>query len=267
MRFSTTAVLALPALALAEQQIPLLDKVKGFFNQATASVASVIPSAPSVPSAPVEAAAAKAAAAVQHPLTLENWKEVLTVDPTVSAPATQEWLIFVTGGNSTCYGFCGPAEKAWNASTAVIAAAPSSPKLGYLDCEKENILCNSWSIGAPSLIKFRIPKPLADQSAPVPEYRYKPLNRTSTTTETFKELVLQNKIDEITPYEGPFHPFNGVMQQYNLAIPYGYVTWGFAKMPSWLPMILISFFSRTFMSKRMNPGAAAQGGAAPAAAR
>ena len=114
MRFSTTAVLALPALALAEQQIPLLDKVKGFFNQATASVASVIPSAPSVPSAPVEAAAAKAAAAVQHPLTLENWKEVLTVDPTVSPPATTEWLVFVTGGNSTCYGFCGPAEKAWN---------------------------------------------------------------------------------------------------------------------------------------------------------
>ena len=60
MRFSTTAVLALPALALAEQQIPLLEKVKGFFNQATASVASVIPSAPSVPSAPVAAAAAKA---------------------------------------------------------------------------------------------------------------------------------------------------------------------------------------------------------------
>lgn len=114
MRFSSSVVLALPALALAEQQIPLLDKVKGFFNQATASVASVLPSAPSVPSAPVEAAAAKAAAAVQHDLTLENWKEVLTVDPTVSAPATQEWLIFVTGGNSTCYGFCGPAEKAWN---------------------------------------------------------------------------------------------------------------------------------------------------------
>lgn len=117
MRFSTTAVLALPALALAEQQIPLLEKVKGFFNQATASVASVIPSAPSVPSSPVAAAAAKAAAAVQHNITLENWKETLTIDPTVSAPATQEWLIFVTGGNSTCYGFCEPAEKAWNVST------------------------------------------------------------------------------------------------------------------------------------------------------
>lgn len=117
MRFSSSVVLALPALAVAEQQIPLLDKVKGFFNQATASVASVIPSAPSMPTAPMEAAAAKAAEAVQYELTLENWKEVLTVDPTVSAPATQEWLVFVTGGNSTCYGFCGPSEKAWNVCT------------------------------------------------------------------------------------------------------------------------------------------------------
>jgi len=269
MRFSTTAVLALPALALAEQQIPLLEKVKGFFNQATASVASVIPSAPSVPSAPVAAAAAKAAAAVQHNITLENWKETLTIDPTVSAPATQEWLIFVTGGNSTCYGFCEPAEKAWNASAPVIAAMPSSPKLGFIDCERENILCNSWSVGPPTLIKLRIPKPLADQSAPVPEVRFKQLNRTSTTTETFKELVLDNKFDEILPYEGVFHPFNGALQQYGLAIPYAYVTWAFAKMPSWLPMILISFFSRTFMSKRMNPGAAQQGtaAAAPPAAR
>lgn len=88
----------------------------------------------------------------------------------------------------------------------LIAAQPSSPKLGFIDCEKENIFCNSWSVGAPSLIKFRIPKPLADQSAPVPEFRYKPLNRTSTTTETFKELVINNQIDAIPPYEGLFHP-------------------------------------------------------------
>jgi hypothetical protein len=259
MRFSSTLLLALPALAVAEEQVPLLDRVKGFFNKATAAVSSSIPAAPS---APVEAAAAKAAEAVQYPLTLENWKDVLTVDPTVSAPATQEWLIFATGGNSTCYGFCGPVTKAWNASVPLIAAQPNAPKLGYIDCETENILCNSWSIGAPSLYHFRIPKPLADQSAPVPEVRYRPLNRTSTTTETFKTLILNKELESIPPYEGIFHPFNGALQQYNLAIPYGYATWGLAKMPSWLPMILISFFSRTFMGKRMNPQPRA--GAAPA---
>ena len=93
----------------------MLEKIKGFFNQATAAVSSSIPS---MPSAPVDStatkAAANAAAAIQYPLTLENWKEVLTVDPTVSPPTTQDWLIFATGGNSTCFGLCGNATKAWN---------------------------------------------------------------------------------------------------------------------------------------------------------
>lgn len=260
MRFSSTLVLALPALALAEEQVPLLDKIKGFFNQATAAVSSAIPAAPSAPvDAAANKAAAKAAEAIQHPITLENWKEVLTVDPTASTPTTQEWLIFVTGGNSTCFGFCGNATKAWNASLPILAAKPNAPKFAYLDCETENILCNSWSVGAPSLYYFQIPKPLADQSAPVPTVRYRPLNRTSTTTETFKTLIVDNEIEKVEPYEGIFHPFNGQLQQFNLAIPYGYVTWAFSKMPSWMPMILISFLSRSFMSKRMSGPTAPQG--------
>jgi hypothetical protein len=117
MRFSSTLLLALPAIAVAEEQIPLLDKVKGFFNKATAAVSSSIPAVPSAPiNAATNKAASKAAAAIQHPITLENWKEVLTVDPTASPPTTQDWLIFITGGNSTCFGLCGNATKAWNVS-------------------------------------------------------------------------------------------------------------------------------------------------------
>jgi hypothetical protein len=120
MRVSSSLLLALPALAVAEEQIPLLDKVKGFFNKATAAVSSSIPSMPSAPvDSATDKAAAKAAAAVQYPLTLENWKEVLTVDPTVSPPTTQDWLIFATGGNSTCFGLCGNATKAWNVRIAL----------------------------------------------------------------------------------------------------------------------------------------------------
>ncbi|CBX93548.1 hypothetical protein IAQ61_009238 [Plenodomus lingam] len=253
MRFSSPLLLALPALAVAEQQqIPLLDKIKGFFSQATAAVSSAIPSVPSSPvEAAKEAAAAKVVEVIQHPLTLENWKEVLTVDPTASPPTTQDWLVFSTGGNSTCFGLCANVTKAWNASLPLIAAAPNPPKFAYLDCETENILCNSWSIGAPSLYYFQIPKPLADQSAPVPTVRYQPLNRTSTTVDTIKKLILDKEIEKVEPYEGIFHPFNGALQQYNLAVPYGYATWGFSKMPSWMPMIIISFLSRSFMSKRM----------------
>lgn len=77
--------------------------------------------------------------------------------------------------------------------------------------------------------------------------RYQPLNRTSTTAQTLKELIVDNEIEKVAPYEGIFHPFNGELQKFNLAIPYGYVTWGFSKMPSWLPMIVVSFLSRSFM--------------------
>ncbi|KAH4192581.1 hypothetical protein HBI65_046140 [Parastagonospora nodorum] len=255
MRFSSSLLLALPAIAVAEEQIPLLDKVKGFFNKATAAVSSSIPAVPSNPiDAATNKAASAAASAIQHPITLENWKEVLTVDPTASPPTTQDWLIFVTGGNSTCFGMCANATKAWNTSLPVLAAKSNAPKFAYLDCEKENILCNSWSVGAPSIYYFSIPKPLADQSAPVPTVRYQPLNRTSTTAQTLKELIVDNEIEKVVPYEGIFHPFNGELQKFNLAIPYGYVTWGFSKMPSWLPMIVVSFLSRSFMGKRMNPG-------------
>jgi hypothetical protein len=265
MRFTSSLLLALPAIAVAEEQVPILDKVKGFFNKATAAVSSSIPAAPSNPiNAAAEKAASTAAAAIQHPITLENWREVLTVDPTASPPTTQDWLIFITGGNSTCFGMCGNATKAWNvcaaisttlsavltwhqASLPVLAAKSNAPKFAYLDCEKENILCNSWSVGAPSLYYFQIPKPLADQSAPVPTVRYHPLNRTSTTGQTYKALIVDNGIEKVAPYEGVFHPFNGELQKFNLAIPYAYVTWGFSKMPSWLPMIVVSFLSRSFM--------------------
>jgi len=270
MRFSSSILLALPAIAVAEEQIPILDKVKGFFSKATAAVSSAIPAVPSAPiNAATEKAASKAAAAIQHPITLENWKEVLTVDPTASPPTTQDWLIFITGGNTTCFGLCGNATKAWNASLPVLAAKANAPKFAYLDCEQENILCNSWSVGCPALYYFQIPKPLADQSAPYPTVRYQPLNRTSTTAQTYKELIVDNKIEEVVPYEGFFHPFSGEIQKYNLAIPYGYITWGFSKMPSWLPMILISFFSRSIMGKRMNPAPAQArpAAAAPASAR
>lgn len=269
MRFSSTLLLALPALAVAEEQVPLLEKVKGFFNKATAAVSSAVPAAPSNPiKAATDKASSKAAAAIQHTLTLENWREILTVDPTASPPTTQDWLIFVTGGNTTCYGLCANATKAWNASLPVLAAKSNAPKFAYLDCEEETLLCNSWSVGAPSLYHFSIPKPLADQSAPVPVVRYQPLNRTSTTAQTFKNLIVDNEIEKVAPYEGLFHPFNGELQKFNLAVPYAYVTYYFSKMPSWLPMILISFFSRSIMGNRMNPSPPArQGGAAPAAAR
>jgi uncharacterized protein YfaP (DUF2135 family) len=106
---STSLLLAFSALALAEEQVPLVDKLKGWFSQAASAVSSAVPAAPS----PADAARAKVADQIQHELTLENWKETLTVDPTTTAPTTQEWLVYINGGNTTCYGFCGNTTKAW----------------------------------------------------------------------------------------------------------------------------------------------------------
>lgn len=264
MRVTSALLLALPALALAEDQIPLQDKVKSWFGKLTDAVSSAVPAA--VPSAPVEATAAKVAEHVQHHLTLENWKDVLTKDSTASAPTTQDWVVYINGGNLTCFGHCGNATKAWNVcirpetplssnrkltghqeTVALLSAKPKAPKFATIDCDEEPILCNSWSVGPPSIYYFNIPKPLADQSAPAPTVRYIPLRRNATTVETLKALIVDKEYEKTAPYEGPWHPFNGVLAQYNLAVPVGYVLWGFNKMPSWLPMILISFLSRSFM--------------------
>ncbi|KAF2202085.1 hypothetical protein GQ43DRAFT_392898 [Delitschia confertaspora ATCC 74209] len=261
MRFSSSLLLALSVTVFAEEQIPLANKVKGWWNKVASTV-------PSTPSAPVAATAAKVASSVQHELTPENWKTVLTRDPTASAPTTQEWMVFITGANATCYGFCENASQAWNESVAVLSAAPRSPKFAVLDCEKYPVLCNSWSVGPPTIYYMSIPKPLADQSAPAPTVRYIPLSRNATVTavaSNITRLVANKEYENYEPYEGYWHPFNGLLAQYGLAMPIGYVLWGFSKMPSWLPMILISLMSRGFMNRRMPQGNAPAAPAAPAA--
>jgi hypothetical protein len=132
-------------------------------------------------------------------------------------------------------------------SLPLLSVTPNAPKFAILDCEAQPVLCNSWAVGPPSLYYFQVPKPLADQSAPAPTARYIPLNRTSTTVDTIKTLVLDKGFENTEPYEGLWHPFNGKLQEFGLAVPVGYAVWGFSKMPSWLPMILISFLSRSFM--------------------
>jgi hypothetical protein len=127
MRPSSALVLAFAASAVAQDQVPLLDKIKGFFNQATAAISSAVPAAPSNPA---KAASAKAAESIQHELSLENWKEVLTVDPTVSTPTTQDWLVYITGGNATCFGQCGNTTAAWNVRL---------PSPSRFDCDTVNI--------------------------------------------------------------------------------------------------------------------------------
>jgi hypothetical protein len=92
-----------------------------------------------------------------------------------------------------------------------------------------------------------LPKPLADQTKPATTVRWIPLNRTTVTASDIYELSTKQKYLETAPYEGYFHPFDGLLATTGANVPIAWAMWGMAKMPSWLPMILISFLSRQFM--------------------
>ncbi|OCK85750.1 hypothetical protein K432DRAFT_286154 [Lepidopterella palustris CBS 459.81] len=243
MRCASRLLLALPALALAQEQFPIADKIKGWLNQAQSFISSAVPAVPST----MDAGAAKVAEHVEIFLTLDNWQSVLAADPSATTAGPDDWMVYITGGNRTCYGLCGNATIAWNESVALLSALPTAPKFAVLDCEEQPILCNAWSVGPPSIYYMSIPHALADQSTPATTVRWIPLNRTSVIASDITTLVTKQAYKNTEPYEGIWHPFNGLIAQYDLALPVGYVVWGFSKMPSWLPMIAISFLSRSFM--------------------
>ncbi|KAL1969545.1 hypothetical protein VTN77DRAFT_8983 [Rasamsonia byssochlamydoides] len=246
MRLSPLLAL-LPALAAAQDQIPLADQLKGWFNKAKA----FIPSAS--PAAPVEKAAEKVVEKTVTPLNLSNWQSIL--EPS-SQP--QDWIIYITGGNKTCFGRCGTADKAFNESVPLFAADPTSPNLGYLNCEKEHILCSIWAAGAPSVWHLQLPQVQAGEPRPAVPLHIVNLNTTAVTPETIYKIHSEKTYEKEAPYEGALHPFDGWLAQYGLNVPLGYVMYGFSLIPSWLFMIAISFFSRTIMGRRMaNPAATA----------
>ena len=243
----SSLLLALPALSAA-QQIPLLDQVKGWFAKASETISSAIPSAPSIsiPN-PVASGAAKIASLKVDRLTLANYNEVLKPGAATATPGIEEWMVFVTGGNKTCYGKCEKAEQAWNESVALMSVSKSPPNLAMLDCEMDSVLCNAWAVGPPSVLHFLLPQPLADQSTPATTYRSIHVNRTTVTAPDIAAIHLEETYKQKEPYEGYFHPFDGQLAKFGLLIPLGYVVWGLSKIPSWAFMIGVSFLSRSMM--------------------
>lgn len=245
---ASNLILALPALACAQQQIPILDQVKGWFAKASNSLSSVAEKATqaSIPD-PVAAGAKKVAALNVERLNLENHAELIKPGSPTSAPGIETWLVFVTGGNKTCYGACTRADTAFNESVPLIAVSPSPPHLARLDCETDPVLCHAWAVSPPQLLHLQLPQPLLDQSTPASTIRSIKLNRTTVSAPEIAALHLNEKYLETEPYEGFFHPFDGPLAKYGLSVPFGYLVWGFSLVPSWAFMIGISLFSRTFM--------------------
>lgn len=112
MRF-TSLVAFLPALALAQEQVPLADRVQGWFNKAKQYVPTAVPADPMVKMAE------KVSEKRVTPVTLQNAQSILT-----PASEAQDWLVFVTGGNKTCFGRCEHAEKAFNVRRDPVSRQP-----------------------------------------------------------------------------------------------------------------------------------------------
>lgn len=116
-----------------------------------------------------------------------------------------------------------------------------------------------------------LPRPLPDQSTPSTTVRFIGLNRTSVVASDLWEIPSSGKstYKDTEPYEGYFHPFDGFLAQQGLNIYLGRAIYYVAMVPSWAFMIAISFFSRSFMGRRMGqdrPLRQGQGGGQPAPA-
>ncbi|EHY55249.1 hypothetical protein HRR83_009050 [Exophiala dermatitidis] len=259
--------LLLPLLVAADQ-VPLKEKAAGWFDKAK----SYIPSG--TPPDPIDAGAAVVADRVVEKINIRNWQRKLAPKPDTE----EEWMIYMTGGNKTCFGRCGNVDQKWNESVPLLAALPQpagSPPLhlGYIDCEKEEVLCTGWAVNLPSVYHFNLPKK-SEPQAKTPLHVV-PLNMTSATVEDIVSIPAASKARylEYPEYTGLLHPLDGLLAKLGLLHPFGYLMWGLGATPSWVMMIFISFVSRQLMSRRMTggrweaptAGAAAQGQATPAA--
>ncbi|KAF4471575.1 hypothetical protein FALBO_1508 [Fusarium albosuccineum] len=256
MRFSSSTVLAaLPALAAA-QDSPV-EQYKAQFQNFLGQMGSYVPNPGHHD--PVAALEAKTGAMRLNILTLENWKDTLYEPVTPEATTPEEWWVLVSGGNKTCYGRCGTVEQAFNETAAKFALLENSPHMAYLNCDNQPILCNTWSTGPASLYVFEmLPAP-----APIDIYK-KRLNLTTTSSDDLVNLQASGSKEEFSLVDGWFHPFNGKAVELGVAVPFGYIMWAFGLVPNWLFMLVVSFGSRTMMSRRMQgmgdrpqPGAAA----------
>jgi len=116
-----------------------------------------------------------------------------------------------------------------------------------------------WSVHPPAIYHMLFPH--GDSSPPT--VRYIPLNTTNTTATSIAELHSKRTFEAVEPYTGLWQPFNGFLATSGLNLPLSYILWGFAKMPSWLPMVIISMLSRSFMSRRRPQEGPRQAGTAP----
>ncbi|KAI1090107.1 hypothetical protein F5B19DRAFT_464673 [Rostrohypoxylon terebratum] len=262
MRFSKASVIAsLPLLAAAD--VPEYQaQFENYLGQAQVFLGNVASKLPNPNKHDVAAAVeAKTGALNLDILTLDNWKQTFysSVKPESTTP--EEWWVLITGGNKTCFGQCGKIESAFNETAGKWAVTPGSPHTALLNCENQPVLCNSWSAPVGAIWIFEIlPEP-----APIDIWTRR-LNMTTVTSDDIVAMRDEGFKSSAKLHDGFFHPFNGPLAKNGFATSVGWVIWVFNLLPSWAFMVLVSMFSRTMMSNRLNQQnarPAATGQAAP----
>jgi hypothetical protein len=141
---------------------------------------------------------------------------------------------------------------------ALLIAASKPPRLGYLDCDKEQVLCAAWVAGVPAIWHFTVPQATRGASAQAPGQASGPthlhivhINGTTVSSTDILKIHTEKTYLKEEEYTGFLHPIDGFVAKYGLTQPLGYVLWFFGTTPSWMMMIGISFISRQIMSRRM----------------
>lgn len=116
------ASLFFSAVLAQDAQVPLKEKAAGWFGKAKSYVSSATPAH----SNPTDAAASAVAAMQVQEINIKNYGRTLQPKP----EGEEEWLVYLTGGNKTCFGRCGKTDSAWNVRmTLLLHAVYSSPVL------------------------------------------------------------------------------------------------------------------------------------------
>jgi hypothetical protein len=136
--------------------------------------------------------------------------------------------------------------------------------MAYVDCDKQPVLCNVFSTGPATLWSIDMEWP--GNNVTIWTRR---MNVTTTTAETFQNLYKEDRADNFRVSENSWHPFNSWLARNHLVLPIASILWAFSVIPNWATMLIISFFSRRAMNRRLAdpvPGAPGAPGAAPAGA-
>ena len=236
-----TPILSLLALrtAAAQEQVPIFEKFGSWFEQAKSYI-------PSAATNPVQGASSAVAAHAVQPLTTQNWQSVLTHSKLAEA-GIESWMVYITGGNKTCGGRCGALDAAFNETAALLAAAPSPPKLARLDCDASPVLCTTWFTGPPAIWYVRLPVPAAEQTPAPTDIHVLRLNTTTSTVQEMVDLHARKQYEGKPLVTGALHPFDGWAAKLGLNIVMGYVLAGVNMVPSWSIMLVVSFVTRALM--------------------